>query len=158
MPAHHEYVFDRFVVSPRRRKISAQPCTHKNCGMTFRDLPIAEASVSAPVCTTPNPEWNSPTISKWTSNEFHSTAYSLIHAEILVPCSHKVINRFEFAATKLCALYNWTETLCWHGRDSRWLFAISGKSMKSNRFWWQSQRKWGIWWTSVAYSKNSMGI
>lgn len=120
-PAHHEYVFGQFVVSPKRRKISAQPCTHKNCGMIFPVLPIAEASVSARVCTTPNPELNIQNwkIFNWIWN-FFQFYFILIHAEILVPYSHTVTNRFEFAATKLCALYNWTKTLYWHGRDNRW--------------------------------------
>lgn len=56
MPTHHEYVFGQFVVSPKRRKIFAQLCKHKNYGTTFQGLLIAEESVSVPIYTIRDPK------------------------------------------------------------------------------------------------------
>lgn len=109
MPTHHEYVFDQFVVSPKRRKIFAQLCIHKSYGTTFQDLLTAEASVLVPKYTIRYPKENIQNqVHRFANNfqiEFY-ISYSLIHAKILVPYNRKVINRFEFAATKLYALYN----------------------------------------------------
>lgn len=107
MPKHHEYVCDRFVVSPKRKKTFAQRCTHKNYGMTFQDLPIAAESVSIPVCTIQDPDQKlSKLISEIEIFERVRSLHSQIHAKIPVPYNHKVINRFGFVATKLYALCN----------------------------------------------------